>query len=151
MLDIYQRLPAAEVELVDDGLTLDHSQREKGRFKAVADSGQEVRVFLERGKTLEVGEMLRSECGVSLKINAAVEEVARASTDDWFLFSRACYHLGNRHVKLQVGECWLYIKPDYVLEDMLKHLGLDVSYENAAFIPEPGAYFGRGQHEHHHH
>ena len=72
-----------------------------------------------------------------------------ASCDDWETFSKACYHLGNRHVKIQVGERWLRMKPDYVLEDMLKLHGLTVTAENAIFAPEEGAY--KGGHNHHHH
>jgi urease accessory protein len=66
------------------------------------------------------------------------------------VFARACYHLGNRHVKVQVGERWLRISPDHVLEQMLGQLGLRLEPEEAVFVPESGAYAG-GSHGHHHH
>ncbi|MCS5588189.1 MAG: urease accessory protein UreE [Porticoccaceae bacterium] len=153
MLEIYQRLPANSVDTIDGELMLDHLQREKGRFKAVSSSDEEVRVFLERGHTLVIGEILRSNCGQHLLVTGAAEPVATATTDNWVQFSQACYHLGNRHVKMQIGDCWLRITPDHVLEDMLQQLGMQLRYEQAQFVPEPGAYFSRGKqggHGHHH-
>ncbi len=150
MLQVFDRLGVDAGLDVDDQLVLDHLQREKGRFRAFAGTGTEVRVFLERGQTLGIGEILRSECGKHLVIVGAEEDVVTAHCDDWRRFSQACYHLGNRHVKLQIGECWLRITPDHVLEEMLQQLGLTTCHERAVFVPEPGAYF-RGQHGHHHH
>jgi urease accessory protein len=66
------------------------------------------------------------------------------------LFARACYHLGNRHVPLQVGHGWLRYQNDYVLDDMLRQLGLDVKHEQAPFEPENGAYGEHGGHSHGH-
>lgn len=151
MLQVFERLGVQQEAQVDDQLVLDHLQREKGRFKAMANSGVEVRVFLERGQTLHIGEILRSECGKQLSVAGAVEPVITARTEDWGLFSKACYHLGNRHVKLQIGDRWLRITPDHVLEDMLQQLGLSTEHEQAVFVPEPGAYLQRGHHDHHHH
>ena len=145
-LEVYERLDHAHD--IDDHVVLDSDIREKGRFKVVSQKGVEVRVFLERGKTLNVGEVLKTECGQKIEILGAEEDLAKASCDDWESFSKACYHLGNRHVKVQVAERALYIKPDYVLEDMLKLLGLTVSTERGVFIPESGAYAG-GHHHHH--
>jgi urease accessory protein len=151
MLEIYQRLPANSEQRIDAELMLDHLQREKGRFRARSSGGEEVRVFLERGHTLAIGEVLRSNCGKHLLVTGAFEPVITATTDDWLQFSKACYHLGNRHVKLQVGDRWLRITPDHVLEDMLKQLGLKTYHEHAQFVPEPGAYFSGKHHSHDHH
>jgi urease accessory protein len=151
MLEIYQRLNSESVESVDGQLTLDHLQREKGRFKAESSCGEEVRVFLERGHTLAIGEVLRSNCGKNLSVIGAVETVTYATSEDWGQFSKACYHLGNRHIKIQIGDRWLRITPDHVLEEMLQQLGLTTRSEQAVFVPEPGAYVQRGGHGHHHH
>jgi urease accessory protein len=149
--EVYQRLDHAHH--IDDAVTLDSDVREKGRFKTFAKSGAEVRVFLERGKTLQVGEVLKTECGKYIEICGAPEDVVQATCDDWETFSKACYHLGNRHVKIQIGERWLRIKPDYVLEDMLEQLGLTTTQQTDVFVPESGAY-SKGQsvggHHHHH-
>ncbi len=149
-IEIYERhgvasstTPGSE----DDAIVLTHEQREKGRIRTHSNSGSEVRIFLERGQPLAVGELLSSQCGKKVRVQGAVEPVVRATCDDWERFSRACYHLGNRHVKLQVGDRWLRILPDHVLEDMLQFLGLQIAHEEAVFEPESGAY----KHGHHHH
>ena len=164
MFKVYQRFMPDAVTAIHDQIVLDYDQREKGRFKALSIAGIEVRIFLERGKTLEIGEILLSECGKNIAVLGAQEELMTAATENTLLFSRACYHLGNRHVKLQLGDGWLRIRPDYVLKDLLIHLGLDCKLEQAVFEPESGAYFkshgvlsGHDKqhqehgHRHHHH
>jgi len=146
--EIRTRLSSEAVAEVDDSVVLDHLQREKGRLKVSSAGGDELRLFLERGRVLQVGEVLQSDCGRNFRVTAAVEPVVRAHTDDWVLFSRACYHLGNRHVKMQVGERWLRISPDHVLREMLELLGLATEEEQASFEPEPGAYSGGHSHGH---
>ena len=148
--EIYQCLEREGAGDIDDRVVLDHLQREKGRFKTLTQSGAELRIFLERGNRLAIGAILRSDCGRNFEVVGAREEVARATAEDWETFSKACYHLGNRHVKLQIGERWLAITTDRVLEDMLRQMGLQISREQAVFVPEAGAYTG-GQHGHHHH
>ncbi|MGB0663719.1 MAG: urease accessory protein UreE [Pontibacterium sp.] len=151
MIDIYERLGTHCHESCYDVVELDHLQRDRGRLRLFGkNTGEEVRVFLERGKPLLVGEWLKSECGKYVQVVGATESVAEASCEDWFTFARACYHLGNRHVRLQVLERKLLIKPDHVLEDMLVQLGLTVTHAQAVFVPEPGAYSGGGHHHHHH-
>lgn len=147
MLEINERLGHATPVSVDEAVTLTHEQREKGRLRATSDTGEEVRLFLERGRPLAVGEVLKSSCGRHLQVRGAIEEVVTATCDDWPTFARACYHLGNRHVKVEIGELWLRIKPDHVLEAMLIQLGLMTQPEDAVFNPESGAY----AHGHHHH
>jgi len=149
-LEIHRRLGAAAVDTVHGEVVLDHLQREKGRLKVVTATGLELRIFLERGRTLQVGEILQSDCGRNFRVAAASEPVIRAETGDWLLFARACYHLGNRHVKLQVGDRWLRIAPDHVLRDMLEQLGLATREETAPFVPESGAYAGGHSHSHSH-
>ncbi|MBB5211095.1 urease accessory protein UreE [Microbulbifer hydrolyticus] len=155
-LDIYQRLGIDSGKAAQYSIVLDHLQRDRGRLRAKTTDGIEVRIFLERGKPLQVGEILQSQCGKWVKVMGAQEPVTTARCDDWFTFSRACYHLGNRHVKLQIanaegeGERWLRITPDHVLEEMLELLGLSLKRETAVFIPESGAYSGGHSHSHAH-
>lgn len=147
--EVYERLDlgANTAVAVDEQLVLDHLQRERGRFKAESQSGAEIRVFLERGKTLQIGEILRSQCGHHIVVTGAEEAVMEAECADWEMFARACYHLGNRHVKLQIDGRRLRIVPDHVLGDMLIGLGLEVRETRAVFVPESGAY---GAHRHGH-
>ncbi|HTQ99380.1 MAG TPA: hypothetical protein VMH83_05300 [Candidatus Acidoferrum sp.] len=148
LLEVYDRLGASsagDTGNADGKLVLDHEQRDKGRLKTQTSDGRTVGLFLERGTPLSIGEMLLTQCGKHLIVEGAPEPVVTARCDDWGTFSRACYHLGNRHVKIQLGERWLRILPDHVLEDLLQRLGLCMEHEVAVFIPEGGAY------GHHHH
>lgn len=147
VFDVYQR--HVESQAADMHIVLTHEQRSRGRLRTQNERGEEVRIFLERGEPLQLGEVLRTECGRQIRVEGAIEDVMTATCEDWQLFSRACYHLGNRHVKIQVGERWLRIVPDHVLEDMLLQLGLTVQREQQVFDPESGAY-AQG-HGHHHH
>ena len=147
MLEIYQRLSSSTGLDIYGEVELCHLQREKGRFKTAIFTGEEVGFFLERGNVLKVGDALISRCGRALLVTAKKEDVVRASTDDWSQFSKACYHLGNRHVKIQIGEKWLRIVPDHVLEEMLIGLNMALKHEKAAFVPEQGAYKHVKNHE----
>lgn len=147
MYQVQERIGLHCHEEVSATVVLTYEQRERGRLKLVSKDGDEVRVFLERGKPLLVGEYLRSDCGKVVQVEGAIEDVAHASCEDWSAFAKACYHLGNRHTKVEVGERWLRIKPDHVLEDMLHQLNLVVTHEQAVFNPESGAY----AHGHNHH
>lgn len=148
-LEIYERLGVSQQERIDGWIVLNHDQREKGRLLTQTSEGTEVRIFLDRGNPLQVGELLKTRCGKHLQVEGAIEPVATATCDDWVTFSKACYHLGNRHVKVQVGELWLRIRPDHVLEKMLMLQGLTIEHEQAVFNPESGAYSGLAIHHHH--
>ena len=113
-------------------LTLPFEKRQKSRLRVSLDNNQEVALMLERGSVLRHGELLRAENGLVVEVRAANEEVAVISTEDSFLLARACYHLGNRHVPLQIGGGWLRIQRDHVLEEMVQSLGLFVKHECAA-------------------
>ncbi|RTE64717.1 urease accessory protein UreE [Amphritea opalescens] len=148
MLEVYERLGDHCHGEVYTTVVLSHEQRDRGRLKLTGENGEEVRLFLERGKPLQVGEYLKTTCGKYVQVEGAVEPVTHATCEDWHTFARACYHLGNRHVKLQVGERWLKMQPDHVLEEMLLLLGLTLSHEQDVFVPESGAYSHGGHHHH---
>lgn len=147
MLKIIQHLGQSD-QAADDRLTLAFEVRQKGRFKTVSDQGLELGVFLERGQVLADGDKLQAEDGRIFVVVARVEPVVTAHADDWPSFARACYHLGNRHVTLQLGERWLRFQPDHVLEDLAEHLGLRLDSTEAPFHPESGAYHGHHGHSH---
>ncbi len=149
MMEVHERLGLVYSGAADGLLALNHEQRDKGRLRSWCVDGEEVRLFLQRGVALQVGEYLRSRCGRVLQVQGAVEPVLTAHCEDWHSFSRACYHLGNRHVKLQIGPLWLRITPDHVLAAMLQGLGLSLREEEAVFIPEAGAYSHGHGHSHH--
>ena len=132
-------------------LTLPLDSRIKSRLRATLDDGREAGLFLERGTTLRDGDCLQAEDGTIVQVKAAAETVSEVQCDDPHLLARACYHLGNRHVPLQIEPGLLRYQHDHVLDDMLRGLGLEVTVREAPFEPEPGAYGGSAQgHSHDH-
>lgn len=133
-------------------LVLTYDQRKRGRLRATSTCRREIGLFLERGRTLCDGDLLAADNGVILRVRAANEHVSCAHTSDTLLLTRAAYHLGNRHVPLQIGSDTLVYQHDHVLDDMVRGLGLDVVVTDAPFHPESGAYHSHahshGQHEH---
>jgi urease accessory protein len=108
-----------------------------------------VGLFLPRGLTLRNGDLLQSDDGLVVRIEAAPEPVSTVRSHDALALARVCYHLGNRHVPLQVEAGWVRYLHDHVLDDMVRGLGLEVIFEQAPFEPEAGAYQG-GSHGHSH-
>ncbi len=143
-----RRLPDNGEATATAQLTLD--QRSRSRQRIRLDDGREAGILLPRGEVLRHGDVLCSEDGLVVRILAASERLSCAESDDLLLLARACYHLGNRHVALQIAPgrlCWLH---DHVLDDMVRGLGLVVSLLEAPFEPEPGAYGGGHTHGHGH-
>nr|VFJ54803.1 MAG: urease accessory protein [Candidatus Kentron sp. FW]VFJ61059.1 MAG: urease accessory protein [Candidatus Kentron sp. FW] len=146
----FESTRTAPDSLVMESLTLPFEIRQKSRFRARTDGGSEVGIILERGGgALRNGDCLRAENGALIRIVAADEALSHAGTHDSVLLCKAGYHLGNRHVLLQVGPGWLRYQHDHVLDDMVRGLGIEVEHIMAPFEPEPGAYGGDG-HGHHH-
>lgn len=131
-------------------LTLAFEKRQKSRFRAVLNTGNEAAVIIDRGLVLRNGDCLKSRDGQLVKIISANEEVSSVHCDNAFDLARAAYHLGNRHVALQVGESWLRYLKDHVLDEMVEGFGLKIKHEPAPFEPEVGAYHSQ-QHHHHAH
>src|SRR5262249_56963418 len=104
----------------------------------------EAAMLMERGPVLKGGDLLRAEDGAIIAVRAATETVSCARTDDAHLLARAAYHLGNRHVALQVSRGELRYLHDHVLDGMVRSLGLTVTTEEQPFEPEVGAYGGHG-------
>ncbi|WP_207061156.1 urease accessory protein UreE [Motiliproteus sp. SC1-56] len=153
MLKITQRFDGQPAAILDR-LALPYDLRKRGRFKATSEGGREVGVFIERGQVLADGDLLQTDCGQLIQVTAAPEAVVTASTDDWLAFAKVCYHLGNRHVPLEVGDRWLRFQPDHVLQELAERYGLTAIAEQAPFSPENGAYglshIGHESHTHGH-
>lgn len=134
---------------IDATVCLTMEQRTKSRLHIQLDDGRDAAVMLPRGHILHHGTLLATDAGVVVEVIAAKEQVSTARCDDPTIFAKGCYHLGNRHVPLQVEHGWCRYRHDHVLDDMLIGLGLEVNVELAAFQPEPGAYGGTvGGHSH---
>jgi urease accessory protein len=134
---------------------LDWDVRQKSRFDATDSAGRALGVFLARGSVLRGGDVLVAEDGSLIRVVAAPQPVLRVTacpahggpTD----LPRAAYHLGNRHVALEVRADHLQLEPDPVLADMLRAMHLIVHEVQAPFEPEGGAYAGGHGHAHHDH
>ena len=149
MLHVNKRLPqgrglapallrrAASVEL-------DWDTRSKSRFDASDSAGRHLGVFLPRGQVLRGGDVLVTEDGSLVRVIAALQPVLRvtacAQHGTALDLPRAAYHLGNRHVALEVQAAFLQLEPDPVLADMLRSMHLIVTELNAPFEPESSAY-----------
>ncbi len=131
-------------------LTLAYELRQKARLKTISDTGEEVGLMLPRGMILRGGDCIKSDEGSVAKIISALEEVSVAQTDNKLVLAKACYHLGNRHMPLQIEEDSLIYLKDHVLDEMVKNLGLEIHDERRAFEPESGAYSGHAEVEHKH-
>lgn len=124
-------------------IELDWDTRQKSRFDGIDSQGRAVAVFLPRGTIVRGGDVLVAEDGSLIAVQARAQPVlvvsAAASGSPHDLL-RAAYHLGNRHVPLQVRPFYLQLEPDHVLAAMLRRMGLHVDEAQAAFEPEAGAY-----------
>lgn len=134
-------------------LSFDDRQRVRQRTYTVA--GEEVGIFIERGTSLKGGDHLRSADGAVYLIEALPERVSHVSVSGLDQ-ARVAYHLGNRHVKVELGDGWVRYQVDSVLDDMVRRLGFEVTVVLAPFEPEGGAYsHGHGavafEVGHHHH
>jgi urease accessory protein len=149
MLTIRERVTTRQPAAAQ--LVLPFELRQRSRLRAHLTSGQEVGLFLERGIVLRGGDLLRAEDGTVIEVVAALETVSTVRESDATRLARAGYHLGNRHVPVQIGPGWLRYGHDHVLDDMVRGLGLTVVVEQAPFEPEAGAYGqAHGAHEHSH-
>ena len=150
LLTIRHRADPGTQSAVWTTLTLPFDQRQKSRLRVTLDNGQDAGLFLARGSVLREGDLIVSDDGRLIRVVAAPETVSTVHSDDTLALMRAGYHLGNRHVPVQIAAGWLRYRHDHVLDDMVRGLGLEVTAEQAPFEPEAGAY-GGGHHHHHDH
>ena len=141
-------------------LELDWDTRQKSRFEATDSSGRTLGVFLPRGTVVRGGDVLVADDGSLVRVVAAPQAVLKIThcTNHGTPYDliRAAYHLGNRHVPIELKPDHLKIEPDHVLADMLRAMHLIVDAVDEAFEPENGAYASGGHahsghgHDHEH-
>jgi len=134
-------------------VSLDWDVRQKSRFDATDSGGRSIGVFLPRGTVVRGGDVLVAEDGSLIRVFAAPQAVLHISHCPQhgtpFDLTRAAYHLGNRHVPIELKSDHLKIEPDHVLAEMLRAMHLIVREDVLAFEPEGGAYSAQG-HAHGH-
>ncbi|MFA5911955.1 MAG: urease accessory protein UreE [Burkholderiales bacterium] len=145
MLTLVERCAAVAAPYGE--LVLPFDLRIRSRLRTRLASGEEAVLRTERGAILRGGECLRAEDGRVVRVAAAPEKVMHVVCANQFELTRAAYHLGNRHVPVEIGNGYLRIAADHVLLDMLLGLGATVEELEAPFEPESGAY--GGGHGHH--
>jgi urease accessory protein len=123
-----------------DTLTLPYELRRKSRLKVTLDGGEEAGVLLPWGESLRHGDVLGSGDGRLVRVVAAPEPVMLVRCSHPRELARVAYHLGNRHVAVEVGDGILRIAPDHVLRAMVEGLGAQVELATQPFEPETGAY-----------
>jgi len=139
------KIPRTAYKLEVKGqLKLPFDSRQKSRLRTKLVSGEEVGLMLPRGEILRGGDLVTASDGRVIEVVAEPEKLLHIESDS---LPKVAYHLGNRHVPVQVGQTFLRIAEDHVLEEMLKKMGAKVSRIEAPFEPEAGAYAG-GQHQH---
>lgn len=143
-------------------VTLPIEKRVKSRLRVTLADGREAGIFIQRGEMLQHGDKLLSDDGEAIEIVAAEEKISVVYCNDALSFARACYHLGNRHVPVEITDASAVEQQeqpvtgvvsylhDHVLDDMLRGIGLSVETTMAPFNPEPGAYGGGHAHHHEH-
>ncbi len=132
-------------------IELDWDTRQKSRFDAEDSQGRTLGVFLPRGSVVRGGDALVAEDGSLVKVIATPQPVMLVRVGDHgspFDLLRAAYHLGNRHVPLELQPDRLQLEPDPVLADMLRQMQLAVNDALAPFEPEGGAYASHAGHGH---
>ena len=125
---------------VDSELVLSFELREKSTLQAKLASGEDVTIMTDDGTTLRNGDLLKGDDGRVLRILAAKESTYRVECDTHCDLLRCAFHLGSKRTQVHIGSigeyCYLRIRPDPALKDMLEKLGATVIDEHAAFEPE---------------
>ncbi|MFB2935086.1 urease accessory protein UreE [Aerosakkonemataceae cyanobacterium BLCC-F154] len=140
MLTLTQRLPANPKAVVSHHLSLTAEERTRSNYYFKTEEGEALLLRLSRGTVLRDRDLLQSEDGILVRVIAKPEPVLTVTAKNPLELIRAAYHLGNRHVALEITPKYLRLSADSVLQAMLEHLGLEVTPETMPFEPEMGAY-----------
>ncbi len=165
MLELIKKLTDDEKQGLDISnllsVSLPIDLRIKSRQRVTLDNGDSAGLFMERGTLLRGGDILSDGQNTLVRVLAAAETVSTVKCADPLLLARIAYHLGNRHVPLQIEQGWLRFQHDHVLDDMVRQMpgaagAAEVICEQAPFEPEAGAYqqaaggHNHGGHSHSH-
>jgi urease accessory protein len=132
-------------------LTLDFDARHRRRIRLTTDEGEDILLDLPAAVAMADGDGLQLDDGRWLKVRAAAELVVEVRHKDLDQLMRLAWHLGNRHLPTEIRNQVLCIRPDHVIEDMLRRFKADLVKVQAAFHPEGGAYRSHGHHHNHDH
>jgi urease accessory protein len=138
--------------LINDTLPLTAEERTRSQYRFQTTNGENLHLRLPRGTVLKDKDLLTTEqADFVVKVVAKPEAVYTVLTNNSLLLLKAAYHLGNRHIALEVNPNYLRLLPDPVLKKMLESMGLQVREEVMVFYPEIGAYVHHHADDHAHH
>jgi urease accessory protein len=137
-------------EAAIDTVTLAYLDRHRRRIRLVADSGTSLLLDLPRAHHLADGDGLELDNGCFVRVRAAPESLFEVAAESPTDLLRIAWHLGNRHLPLQVVGNRLRIRADHVIAEMVTGLGGRITRLEVAFDPEEGAYVGTAPHDHAH-
>ena len=138
-------------EQAEGSLTLDFDARHRRRVRLTTDQGEDILLDLPKAVAMADGDGLQLDDGSWLRISAASESLVEVRHKDRHQLMRLAWHLGNRHLPTEIRESALRIRPDHVIEEMLRGFGAALEKIQEAFQPEGGAYGASHDHGHHHH
>jgi urease accessory protein len=139
MIELTNKLKAGALS-PSGTLTLSFEERQRSRYKAALDDGEEAWIILVRGGVLRGGDLLKATDGRIVQVRGKAEPLMEVRSSDAQALAKAAYHLGNRHAHVEVGAGYLRCERDHVYRDMLQGLGLSATDVDTAFEPEVGAY-----------
>ena len=141
MLTLTQIKPPNKSTLVNFSLALTAEERTRSRHRFTTVEGEIVYLHLPRGTVLQDGDLLQDYGETILvRVSAKSEPVITVTTTNSLELLKAAYHLGNRHVPVEISTDYLRLAPDPVLQKMLEQLNFEVISEIMPFFPEQGAY-----------
>jgi urease accessory protein len=135
-------------EQVSGSVTLDFDARHRRRIRLTADDGEDLLLDLPKAVAMADGDGLQLDDGRWIRIQAATELIVEVTHPDPRQLVRVAWHLGNRHLPTEIRGPVLRIRPDHVIEAMLRGLGAELTHLRAPFQPEGGAYGGGSGHHH---
>jgi urease accessory protein len=144
----FEKVSARSNEASLPNLTLPYDLRRKTRQLVRLDDGEEIGLLLAPGTVLKDGDILESTEGDRVRVVAAAESILFVTASDSEKLARAAYHLGNRHIPVEIGTGFLRLEADPVLLEMLKRIDVRVEERKETFNPETGAYGGGHRHGH---
>ena len=145
MYTLLEKVEPANAEVIADQLALTAEERQRSFYRCKSLQGKDIKLELKRGTILKDGDILKTIANdqgqfICIQIIAQPEPVLTVTASQPLQLLRAAYHLGNRHIALEVQDHYLRLSPDPVLEQMLRAMPVIVTPETVPFHPEAGAY-----------
>jgi urease accessory protein len=143
-IECFEKIDHEHVYKCIDILCLEFADRARSRGKGVSQNGIEISWFLKRGESLKHGDVLKDTKKNCYLVEAKPERMSVVTANSVQLLMKVAYHLGNRHLSVELLSDRLVYQPDHVLDDMVSGLGAQITHEVVAFQPENGAYHSHG-------